>query len=193
MKRYLIIVATVALMAMSLKAGAQGRNEFNLFIGGLNGTYTSLDNVGKTVRTDLYSMYEPAYSIHCDPAVTLDYNHKLLNWLGVGVQGNYSYLYGSYKYNVGTRGETQVKQRIISILPQAKFYIPSPRHFRLYGKVGAGVNINFGTSIISDPVSFAWDIVPIGFEWGGQVVYGTAEICVGNVITGGRIGLGFRF
>ena len=193
MKRYIFIVAAAAMMAIGLKAGAQGRNEFNLFIGGLNGTYVALEDASKTSRHDLYSMYEPAYSIHCDPTVTLDYNHRLLKWLGVGIQTDYSYIYGSYKYAVGTRGENLVKQRILSLLPQAKFYIPSPRHFRLYGKVGAGININFGEAIISDPVTFAWEVVPIGFEWGGQVVYGTAEVCIGNVITGGRIGIGFRF
>ena len=45
----------------------------------------------------------------------------------------------------------------------------------------------------SSRVRFAWDITPIGFEWGGNTVFGMAELCVGNVLMGGRVGVGFRF
>ena len=45
----------------------------------------------------------------------------------------------------------------------------------------------------SRPVEFAWDVVPIGAEWGGRRFYGNAEFCCGSVIQGGRIGIGFRF
>lgn len=185
-------MAALAISAGGIKAGAQGLNEINVFLGGLNGTYAALEDGGAS-HTDLYSLYEPEYSIACNPTLTVDFNHKLLKWLGVGVQTNYTTLSGTVRYRTGNSAVTKVSQRVVSILPQAKFYIPSPRHFRLYGKAGAGVNLNFGKAIAGSPVNFAWDIVPIGCEWGGQRVYGTAEICLGNVITGGRIGIGFRF
>ena len=193
MKRIYVIMAAVALLACGLKAGAQGRNEINLYIGGLNGTYTALEDAGKVNRKDLYSLYEPSYTVRCNPTVTLDYNFRILKWLGAGFQANYTTLTGTVSYKMGSSGSGQLNQTVVSLVPQAKFYIPSPRHFRLYGKAGAGVNLNFGYKIIGDPVEFAWNIVPIGCEWGGQVVYGTAEICVGNVVNGGKIGIGFRF
>ena len=82
---------------------------------------------------------------------------------------------------------------MLAFLPQVKFFIPSPRHFRLYAKAAAGINLNIGDTIVGEPLSFAWDIVPIGFEWGGQFIFGIAEVSLGNVITGVRIGVGFRF
>lgn len=192
MKRFIIFVAAVAMLACGLNAGAQGRNEINVFMGGLNGTYAALED-GGVYHNDLYSLYEPEYSIECFPTFTVDFNHKLLKWLGIGIQTNYTYLSGTSSYRTGNPAVTKIDQRVVSVLPQAKFYIPSPRHFRLYGKAGAGVNLSFGKAIAGKQVSFAWDVVPIGCEWGGQTVYGTAEICVGNVIAGGRIGIGFRF
>ena len=193
MKRFYVFVASVAILSCGLDAGAQGRNEINFFIGGLNGTYVALDGADKTTYNDLYSLYEPQYRIQCNPSWTLDYNFRILKWLGAGFQANYSSLSGTAQYKTGSKGTIQTRQEIVSLLPQAKFYIPSPRHFRLYGKVAAGININWGRNIIGNPVDFAWEVSPIGAEWGGQVVYGTMEICVGNVITGGRIGIGFRF
>ena len=65
--------------------------------------------------------------------------------------------------------------------------------FRLYAKVAVGMMLNIGHYYTQDPVVFAWDVVPIGCEWGGQRVYGTAELAYGSVIKGGRIGIGFRF
>ena len=82
----------------------------------------------------------------------------------------------------------QSSRNMFSFLPEVKLRIPSPAHFRLYGKAAIGVSFapQFATR-------FAYDLVPIGFEWAGQRVYGTAELVYGSIVKGGRIGIGFRF
>lgn len=187
-------MAAAILTAGSFTAGAQGKTDVNLYVGFMNATYTSLDNTRNTFsHRDLYSIYEPYYSVTSGPSITLDANRRILPWLGAGLQANYSYMTGSKMYNIGNAPRQEFRQTMLAFLPQVKFFIPSPRHFRLYAKAGAGINLNIGETIVGAPVDFAWDIVPIGCEWGGQVVYGLAEVSLGNVIMGLRIGLGFRF
>ena len=194
MKRILIFIAALALSAGSISAAAQGKNEVNVYMGFMNATYTTLERSSSDYgHSDLYSIYEPYYDITSGPSVTVDFNHRLLSWLGVGVQANFSHMSGEKNYRIGNAPAQEFWQNMVAVLPQAKFYIPSTRHFRLYAKVAAGINFNIGETTFGQPVSFAWDIAPIGFEWGGQVIYGTAELCVGNVISGARIGVGYRF
>lgn len=194
MKKLLIFIAAAILTAGSFSAGAQGRTDVNLYMGFMNATYTSLDQAGdRQSHRDLYSIYEPYYTVTCGPSLTLDVNRRLLPWLGAGLQANYSYMSGEKNYKIGNAPGSRFSQTMLAFLPQVKFFIPSPRHFRLYAKAAAGINLNIGDTIVGEPVAFAWDIVPIGFEWGGQFIYGTAEICAGNVINGARIGIGFRF
>ncbi|MBR5403699.1 MAG: hypothetical protein IK113_05705 [Bacteroidales bacterium] len=194
MKKILIFMAAAILTAGSFTAKAQGRTDVNLYMGFMNAAYTSLDQAGgRYSHRDLYSIYEPYYTVNSGPSFTLDVNRRILPWLGAGLQANYSYMSGEKKYNIGNAPKKEFSQTMLAFLPQVKFFIPSPRHFRLYAKAAAGINLNLGETIVGEPISFAWDIVPIGFEWGGQFIYGTAEFCAGNVITGARVGLGFRF
>ena len=187
-------MAAAIITAGIFGAKAQGKNDINLYMGFMNSAYTTLDNSSSGyLHQDLYSIYEPYYTISSGPSFTLDYNRRILSWLGAGVQANYSYMNGFKQYNIGNAPRQEFNQTMLAFLPQVKFFIPSPRHFRLYAKVAAGMNLNIGETIVGEPFSFAWDIVPIGFEWGGQVVFGIAEVSLGNVITGVRIGLGFRF
>ena len=194
MKKLLIFISAVILTAGSFSARAQGRTDINLYMGFMNATYTSLDqSASRNTHRDLFSIYEPYYSVTSGPSLTLDVNRRIFPWLGAGFQANYSYMSGTKMYNIGNAPMETFRQTMLAVLPQVKFFIPSPRHFRLYAKAAAGIGLNLGKTIVNDPVSFAWDIVPIGFEWGGQFIYGPAEFCAGNVITGARIGIGFRF
>lgn len=194
MKKILIFMAAAILTAGSFSAKAQGRTDINLYMGFMNATYTSLDNAGgRYSHRDLYSIYEPYYTVHSGPSYTLDVNRRIFPWLGAGLQANYSYMSGTKMYNIGNAPKREFRQTMLAFLPQVKFFIPSPRHFRLYAKAAAGIGLNLGETIVGTPVDFAWDIVPIGVEWGGQFIYGTAEVSLGNVITGVRIGIGFRF
>ena len=142
---------------------------------------------------DLYGLYESKVRyIESGPGLTLDYNYAILNWLVVGGQFNYHRVSWDQYSLVSGNSFNNTKNKF-AILPQVKFRIPSFKHFRLYAKVAAGMTLNIGHYYTNDPVVFAWEVVPLGCEWGGQRVYGTAEVAYGSVIKGGRIGIGFRF
>ena len=195
MKHFSALLATlVACMLFSLPSGAQGKHEINLYMSGACSEYLGL-NTPRDYTMDLYGLYETQVQyIQSGPGLTLEYNYALLNWLVLGGQFNYHrVLWDQYSRVGGNRANYTNTKNKVALLPQAKFRIPGMKRFRLYAKVAAGMNLNIGETIVGEPFSFAWDIVPIGFEWGGQVVFGIAEVSLGNVITGVRIGLGFRF
>lgn len=180
------IAALAACLFFSLPSGAQGKHEINAYIGGFNSQYVSAQP-NQNNDTDLYGMYEPQYRFSSGPVVTLDYNYALLSWLSVSAQFNYGKVSGT-EWRRADSSINQFARESFSLLPGVKMRIPSPRHFRLYGRASIGVRYtNNGT------FDFAWDLVPLGVEWGGQRVYGTAEGVFGNIIKGGRIGIGFRF
>lgn len=190
MKKFLF---ALCLFAGCLCAGAQGKHEINFYLGGSDATFMTLEDNSAKYHSDLYAMYEPSYNYNCGPSLTLDYNYNVLGWLLLGGQVNYSTIEGTRWYRLGDRPDVQFNYQIFSVLPQAKIHIPSSRHFRLYAKVAAGLQLRVGEMLDVSPLRLAWDVAPIGAEWGGNRFYGTAELCVGNVICGGRIGVGFRF
>ena len=182
-----LLISLSVLMGICGTAVAQDHpHEINLYIGGFNSQFLSY-NVVQDYSTDLYALYEPQTAITTGPVLTLDYNYAVLNWVSVGLQFHYNYLNVNSMTRIDYRYE-HYKTDMFSFLPEVKLRIPSSAHFRLYGKVAAGVSIasEFGTR-------FAYDLVPIGCEWAGKRVYGTAEVVYGSIIKGGRIGIGFRF
>ena len=182
----LLVALSVLVLACGTAAAQDHPHELNLFVGGFNSQYLEY-NASPDYSTDLYGLYEPQTYVSTGPVLTLDYNYALLKWLSVGVQLHFNNLNvrtwtridNGYEYN---------RRNLFSFLPEVKLRIPSSAHFRLYGKVAAGVSFapQYATR-------FAYDLVPIGCEWAGQRVYGTAELVYGSVVKGGRIGIGFRF
>jgi hypothetical protein len=196
-----IFITLACLFCGAFALQAQGRHEVNAFIGGYKSEYINsyggnefFGNMDIYHCEDLYDLYEPHYSLETGPVLTISYHYIFNKWLRLGAQTNLGGLSGKCWYELGNRPAESFNEVMLSVLPEAKFCIPGARHFRLYGKVAAGIQMNMGTlSSRTAPVSFAWDVVPLGAEWGGQRVYGNAEICFGSVIRGGRIGIGFRF
>ena len=161
-------------------------HELNLYIGGFNSQFLNY-NVVQDYSSDLYALYEPQTHVTTGPVFTLDYNYAVLKWLSVGAQFHYNNLYVNTMTRIDSSYESYHRD-MFSFLPEVKLRIPSSAHFLLYGKVAMGVSFasQFGAR-------FAYDLVPIGCEWAGQRVYGTAELVYGSVVKGGRIGIGFRF
>ncbi len=187
MKRIPALVATLAAcLLFSLPSGAQGKHEINAYIGGFNSQYVSA-NVNQNNDTDLYGMYEPHYRYTSGPVLTLEYNYALLSWLSVCAQFDYGKVSGT-EWRRADYTTTHFARESFSLLPGVKLRIPSAKHFRLYGKASIGIRYTNNNTF-----GFAYDLVPLGCEWGGQRVYGTAEGVFGNVIKGGRIGIGVRF
>ncbi len=185
MRKTVIIIAALLLAAVTAKAQTNP-HEINFYIGGYNSQFLEY-NTDQNTAMDLYSLYEPMYNVTTGPVLTVDYNYSVLKWLSVGAQLHYSQItVNSYTRIEGS--SNTAKRNIFCFLPEAKLRIPSPAHFRMYGRLAAGISYTPSLG-----VRFAYDIVPFGIEWGGQRVYGTAEVVYGNVIKGGRIGMGFRF
>jgi len=185
MRKTVIIIAALLLAAFTAK-GQTMPHEINFYIGGYNSQYLAY-NTSQDMPMDLYSLYEPMYRVSTGPVFTLDYNYSVLKWLSVGAQLHYGQItVNTYKRIEGS--SNTAKRDMFCLLPQAKLRIPSPAHFRMYGRLAAGISYTPSLG-----VGFAYDIVPFGMEWGGQRVYGTAELVYGNVIKGGRIGMGIRF
>jgi hypothetical protein len=182
----LLIALSFFVLACGTAAAQEHPHELNLYLGGFNSQFLNF-NATPDYSTDLYALYEPQNRVTAGPVLTLEYSFDVLKWLSVGAQFHYNHL------NVKTltridNSYDYYKRDMFSFLPEVKLRIPSPTHFRLYGKVAAGVSFapQYATR-------FAYDLVPIGCEWAGQRVYGTAEVVYGSVIKGGRIGIGFRF
>ncbi len=193
MKKLLISALLLLLAVPALRA--QGRHEINLSFGAASMEYARLD-VNDNAYNDLCSLYEPHYTLGSGPVATLDYLFKLNQVVHLGAEFDYATVSGRSWYEIGGRQGQRFRTDVFSFLPQVKLRIPGADHFRLYGKAAAGVKFvstNLEEELFSSPVRFAWNITPIGFEWGGQRIYGMAEICLGNVLIGGRAGIGFRF
>lgn len=195
MKRFYILLAALgAGLLLCSPSFAQGKHEINVYMSGACSEYLKL-NTPKDNSLDLYGLYETQVQyIQSGPGLTLEYNYALLNWLVLGGQFNYHRVtWDQYSRVGGNHANYTNTKNKVALLPQAKFRIPGMKRFRLYAKVAVGMTLNIGHYYTQDPVVFAWDVVPIGCEWGGQRVYGTAELAYGSVIKGGRIGIGFRF
>ncbi len=191
-KLILILAAVFAVTA----ASAQKQHEINFYMGGEPSAFMSVENdAAFNYGLDLYSIYEPHTSISTDaPVLSLDYTYTFKSWLKAGLEFSHCSIYSATTYRLGNKPDVHRTTNVFALLPQAKFSIPSPEHFRLYGKVAAGLQYNAGDLIPGNGrVQFAYDIVPLGVQWGGHFIYGTAELCVGSVCMGGRIGIGINF
>jgi len=83
---------------------------------------------------------------------------------------------------------------VVSFVPQFKFFYMTRPIVRLYGTVGIGVTKYFGSYITSSlkKMEMAAQFTPFGIEI-GRTFFGFAEIGAGNLFTGARAGIGYRF
>ncbi len=190
----LLMLSVAILMVSSIHA--QGRHEINAFIGGCYSDFVKMDlsdgQGSPKYSNDLWDLYEPHRSVTGLPVLTVDYHYILNSVVRLGGQASMGYMSGNKWYKLGNKPAERYGHGSLYLLPEVKTCIPFKRHFRPYAKAAIGLKYNFGTWV-DHPVGFAWEVTPIGAEWGGQRVYGNAEFCWGNVIKGGRIGMGFRF
>jgi len=86
------------------------------------------------------------------------------------------------------------KCAVVSFVPQFKFYYLTRPIVRLYGTIGIGVTKYFGSYISSSlkKLNMAAQFTPFGIEI-GRTFFGFAELGIGNLYTGARAGIGYRF
>lgn len=188
MKKWILLLPAVLLLFAAQSAQAQKKHEVELFLGIV---HANASQDSQSNAHDLYYLYTPEEHFSVEPVFTLDYNYKLLSFLKLGAQFSYTQVTHRIYYRMDSKVGVREKLNLLYLLPQVKFCIPGTAHFRPYAKVAAG--IQYSANQQAQPVSFAWEVVPIGFEWGGNFVYGTADLCYGTVVKGMHIGIGFRF
>ena len=194
------IVLVIIALSLCIGAGAQiKRHEFN-FGGGLSAHpdklfeqyFPKMNSAG----LDLHDLYEPLYKeVLYSPLAVIEYDYNFLPWLKAGMTANYFAMWGKryYVYNGEEDGTKAV--HAISLLPHVKFNAISKDHFKLYGGLGCGAAIMLSNDAgaKSTDISFVYEIVPVGIEFGGEYVYGLTELTITNVFFGLRLGVGFRF
>ena len=76
-------------------------------------------------------------------------------------------------------------------IEQAERVRAAPPTGGVYGKLAAGGQLSMG-DFEKTTLRPAWQIVPVGLQWGGEKVFGLAEMGYGNVYLV-RIGMGIRW
>lgn len=117
--------------------------------------------------------------------LSIDIARKLNRWFAAGADLSWSRLSGT-----GDDGLKHIMD-MYAIMPNVTMNYLTRENVTLYGKLEAGIGvINFECS---DPsLFFAAQASPIGVTF-GHSVYGFAELSVGTLYQGGKIGFGFRF
>lgn len=194
-------ILAVALGSAALAQETFDRHEVNVSIGGSPWsfaiepeTYFPGYETWSTVK--LSDVYEDQFvDMSYMPVITAEYGYRLRRWLQVGLQVDWCAGYATrYKPSSGASlGERRVSE--VQLLPFVKLFAVNNPHFKLYGGGGAGLRTGFGSDCGDGYFKAApsFEIVPLGLQWGGELIFAFAEIGLGTVICGGRVGMGVRF
>ena len=82
-------------------------------------------------------------------------------------------------------------QRYYAVMPLVQLVAIDGPHFKFYGKLAAGGQLSVG-DFEKTTLRPAWQIVPVGLQWGGEKIFGLAEMGYGNVYLV-RVGMGIRW
>lgn len=200
MKKATIIVCSLltTLLLCGLgnnKAQAQPRYKYevNLSIGFLPQTSSYYDNYYESFD-DLYNIYEGGRYDYVSgtPLFSGEFAWYPVKRLGLGIGASYSRMKATKTVNE-LKGDYNINS--IYLLPQVKFFYITRDHFKLYSGAAAGIE----GRIIQDMQSnygrakFTYEVIPIGMQWAGAVVFGFTELGLGPRMSGLRIGIGYRF
>ncbi len=182
---------------MALLSGAvwaQGPHEVHLSVSGpaVGYVYTdagSLYNWG----SDLYSLYEPGERVDAGTVLSVGYTYALRHWLRPGVEASMGLLWADRSRPIawGEGDVSQARQQYFTVMPLVHFVMLDCAHFKFYGKLAAGGQLSVG-DFEKTTLRPAWQIVPAGIQWGGEKIFGLAEMGYGNVYLF-RIGMGIRW
>ena len=193
MKRIFLLLFLLAAAGGPLCA--QGPHELHLSVSGPAGGNRIGSYLGTLYNwgTDLYSMYEPGELIEPGPVYSLGYTYSLRNWLRVGAEASIGMLWVD-KGQARAWGDGAVDsswQRLYTVMPLVHFVALNARHFKIYGKIAAGGQLSLG-NYEGTKIRPAVEVVPLGLQWGGERIFGLAEVGFGNVYVG-RLGIGLRW
>lgn len=175
-------------------AWAQGPHEVHLSFSGPAGgntydTYSTSYGWG----ADLYSLYEPGIRVQGGPVYSLGYTYSLRSWLRVGAEASLGVLWVDQRQARawGNNEYDSTWERLYTVMPLVHLVALDRPHFKIYGKIAAGVRLSDG-KYIGTKFFPALAVMPLGLQWGGERVFGLAELGFGNIYHA-RIGVGFRW
>lgn len=189
------VILTILLSVLALGARAQGPHEVHISISGPAVGYRYADSFGILYDwgTDLAAMYEGCERVDAGPVFSIGYTYTLRNWLRPGMEASMGLLWAdrSHPRAFGNWNVDSFSQRYITLMPLVHLVAFERPHIMIYGKVAAGGQLSVGDF---EKTTFrpAWQVIPIGLQWGGEKVFGLAEAGFGNVYLF-RLGMGIRW
>lgn len=175
------------------------RHEVNLSVGGSPWSFAiepdfyfpGYDSWSTGKLSDVYE--EQFDGLSYMPTITAEYGYRPLRWLQVGLQLDFSGATATrFQPSSGKElGEKKVTEA--QLIPFVKLFAVNNPHFKLYGGSGVGVKAGVGSEDGYFKAAPSFEIVPLGLQWGGELVFAFAELGFGTVVCGGRVGLGVRF
>ena len=191
MKRILL---ACSMLLFAGAAWAQGPHEVHLsFSGPAGGNTYDVYSTSYGWGADLYSLYEPGIRVSAGPVYSLGYTYSLRSWLRLGAEASLGVLWVDQRQaRAWGNGEyDSTWERLYTVMPLVHLVALDRPHFKIYGKIAAGVRLSDG-KYIGTKFFPALAVMPIGLQWGGERVFGLAELGFGNVYHA-RIGVGFRW
>ena len=174
---------------------AQSPHEVHLSVSGPAVGYVYCGDFGSPYNwgTDLSSMYEPGERVDAGPGYSIGYTYALRRWLRPGIEASMSILWAdrTQPRAWGNDNVERFSQQYFAVMPLVHFVMLDSAHFKYYGKLAAGGQLSMG-DFEKTTLRPAWQIVPVGLQWGGEKVFGLAEMGYGNVYLV-RFGVGIRW
>lgn len=129
--------------------------------------------------------------------------YNILKWLSVGGEVQLQHLQ-SKNYHTVTDSEGGGSSRVyaglhsmttFAIMPELRFTYHRWDRLNIYADLEAGVDVvNFGCEKEQKPqCRFAFNLTPIGVQFGADRLFGLAEIGIGTQWAGVKAGIGYRF
>ena len=125
----------------------------------------------------------------------VEYVHYVNDWLGFGGAGLCDYMTAT-AMNVDSEGKKTPNGKfqlgVVSVMPVVKFAWLNRAHVGLYSKLAAGAGFTFTNQSedTKDNFAFAFQVTPIGMDFGGESFRGFAELGLGMQ---GLVNVGIRW
>ena len=157
---------------VSLEYGYVTAPEFALVFAGIFGTLFTLGTSSLS-------------EIKCTGELSGQYYHRLGEKWMVGCAGGYEHASLSFEDSEGNVKPATVNGHFMSLLPSAKLYWSSRKHFAMYTKAQAGATMTVmpdddehSQADLDWYISF--NLVPAGMEFGGESLRGFVELGFGT-------------
>ena len=192
MKRILL---SLGLLLAAGALHAQAPHELHFGFSGPAAGYVHAGDFGPLYHwgSDLYSLYEGCEQVDAGPVFSIGYTYTLRDWLKPGAEVSWGCSWINRTQPRATQDKTvqHLMQNYLTVMPLVSLFAVDRPHFKLYGKLAAGGQLSIG-DFEGTRIRPAWQVVPIGLQWGGKKLFGFAEGGYGNVYLV-RMGLGIRW